>query len=65
MTTIAIVIVGRAITLWRSIKKRSKELIPKVKYKILRAITLHDRSNIEKANIVITILEKKNNWMAP
>ena len=29
MTTIAVVIVGRAITLERAIKKRSKDLIPK------------------------------------
>ena len=37
---IAIAIVGRAITLERAMQKRSKEVIPKIKQRILRAITV-------------------------
>ena len=40
MTTIALAIVGRAITIEREIKRRSKEIIAKIKQRRLRAITL-------------------------
>ena len=46
MTTIAVVIIGRAITLERAIKKRSKELIPKNQTR-LKVITL--QGAIEKS----------------
>ena len=52
MTTIAIAIVGSAITLERAIKKRSKELIPSIKQRRLRAITL--QGVIEKSQIVLS-----------
>ena len=53
-TTIAITIVVRAITLGRAIKKRSKKLIPKIKQRIIIAITL--QGPIEKSPIY--------NWIA-
>ena len=40
MTTFAIVIVGRAITIEREMKQRSKEIIAKMDQRRLRAITL-------------------------
>ena len=40
MTTIAIAIVGKAITSEREIKGRSKEIIAKMKKRRLRAITI-------------------------
>ena len=40
MTIISIVLVGRTITIQRAIKKRSKELIPKIKKRRLIVITL-------------------------
>ena len=52
MTTIAIAIVGSAITLERAIKKRSKALIPSIKQRRLRAITL--QGVIEKSQIVLS-----------
>ena len=45
VTTIAITIVGRMIALERAISKKSKELIPKVKQRRLRAITLQQTIN--------------------
>ena len=56
MTTIAIAIVGRAITLERKPSKRSKELIPKMMQRGLSDNCT--RGNIEKSNIAIAILEK-------
>ena len=42
MTTIAIAILGRAITVEREIKKISKEITAKMKQKKLREITLQE-----------------------
>ena len=50
MTTIAIAIVGRAVTLGRAINKRSKELIPKMKQRRTKAIPLQE--SIEKSPIL-------------
>ena len=46
-------------TLYRTIKKRSKELMQKIKQRRLKKITL--QGAIKKSNIAIEILEKKNN----
>ena len=48
--TITVVIVGRAIAIKRKIKKRSKEIIPKLKQRRLKAITLHEA--IEKSQLL-------------
>ena len=56
--TIAIVIVERAINLEKAIKKRSKELIPKYKIKSVN----YRKSNREKFNNAITILDKITIW---
>ena len=69
-TTIAVAIVGRAITVWEAIQKRSYEPIYKIYTKIakgLRATTLLSQSwksdnfiesKREKSNIAIAILDK-------
>ena len=54
-TNIAITIVGSAITLGRALKKRSKELIPKIKQKIKS--NNFTRSNRENANIALAKLK--------
>ena len=60
LLTIAIAIVGRAITIWEAIQKRSHEQIyktyTKIEVKGLRAITKRG-TNREKFNIAIAILE--------
>ena len=56
-TTIAVAIVGRAITLEREQSKRSKELIKKKNAKRIKSDNF-TRSNREKSNIAIAILEK-------
>ena len=53
MTTIGIAIVGRATTIEREIKERSKEIKPKIKKRKLRVITL--RYAIEKSPILLLL----------
>ena len=50
VTTIAIVIVGRAITIKRQIKERSKEILVKNQENKIKSDNF-TRSNIEKSNI--------------
>ena len=58
-----IAIVRRAINDGRVIKKRSKELIPKIKQRRLRAITLQEP--IEKNPIMLSQYRRKiDNWIA-
>ena len=52
MTTITVAIVRRAITIKRELKKRSRELIPIIKQRIIRAITL--QGTITKSPILLS-----------
>ena len=63
MTAIAIAIVGRAIIKEKAIKKRVKELIPKMKKKRLRGI--HLQRAIEKSAILLSQYWKINSLGAP
>ena len=64
MTTIAITLVGRVITFERTIKKISNELLPKIKQRRLRAITL--QWAIEKSHIFFKkgMVRKHHNYLA-
>ena len=57
VTTFAVAIVGRAITLERKPSKRNKTTDTKKEAKMIKRHNF-TRSNTEKSNIVIAILEK-------
>ena len=59
----AIEIVERAITIERTIKKRSKDLIPKIKQIRSRAINV--QGAIEKCLILLSQYWRKNKLIAP
>ena len=59
MTTIAIALVGRAINIEREIKRRSKEILTKMKQRRLRVMTL--KGAIEKSLILLSQYLKTDN----
>ena len=68
MTTIAVAIVGRAITVWEAIQKWSHEPIYKTSKKIEAKglIAINKWGAIEKrSNIAIAILDKLRIWTYP